>query len=104
MFSIYLMLPTALGPGVHSAPNSNEYQKQKKNVVWGVERGCGILNISQTCRPSRRAFSIRITKDRTRASKAHTGAEPLHSVADSCPQVLKTSSSYFAVLWQLYRG
>jgi hypothetical protein len=31
-FSIYLILPTALGPGVHSASNRNEYQKQENNV------------------------------------------------------------------------
>jgi hypothetical protein len=28
-FSIYLILPAALGPGVHSAFNRNEYQKQE---------------------------------------------------------------------------
>jgi hypothetical protein len=27
-----LTLPAALGPGVHSASNRNEYQKQKNNV------------------------------------------------------------------------
>jgi hypothetical protein len=31
-FSIYLFLPAALGLGVHSASNRNEYQKQKNNV------------------------------------------------------------------------
>jgi hypothetical protein len=31
-FSIYLILPAALGPGVHSASNSNEYQKQKNKI------------------------------------------------------------------------
>jgi hypothetical protein len=31
-FSIYLILPAALGPGVHSASARNEYQKQK-NIV-----------------------------------------------------------------------
>jgi hypothetical protein len=31
-FSIYLILPTVLGPGVYSASNRNEYQKQKNNV------------------------------------------------------------------------
>jgi hypothetical protein len=31
-FSICLILPTALGPGVYSASNRNEYQKQKNNV------------------------------------------------------------------------
>jgi hypothetical protein len=29
--SIYLILPAALGPGVHSASDRNEYEK-KKNV------------------------------------------------------------------------
>jgi hypothetical protein len=29
MFSI---LPVALGPGVYSAPNRNEYQKEKNNI------------------------------------------------------------------------
>jgi hypothetical protein len=31
-FSIYLILPTVLGPELHSASNRNEYQKQKINV------------------------------------------------------------------------
>jgi hypothetical protein len=31
-FSIYLSLPATLGPGVHSASNKNEYQKQKNNI------------------------------------------------------------------------
>jgi hypothetical protein len=31
-FSIYLILPAALGPGVLSASNRNEYKKQKNNV------------------------------------------------------------------------
>jgi hypothetical protein len=31
-FSIYLILPAALGPGVYSASNRNAYQKQKNNV------------------------------------------------------------------------
>jgi hypothetical protein len=30
--SIYLLLPVALGPGVYSASNRNEYQKHKNNV------------------------------------------------------------------------
>jgi hypothetical protein len=30
--SIYLILPGALGPGVYSASNRSEYQKQKDNV------------------------------------------------------------------------
>jgi hypothetical protein len=29
---MYLILPAELGPGVYSASNLNEYQKQKSNV------------------------------------------------------------------------
>jgi hypothetical protein len=32
LFSIFLILPAALGPGVYSASNRNEHQKQKTNV------------------------------------------------------------------------
>jgi hypothetical protein len=32
IFSIYLILPAAIRPGVSSASNRNEYQKQKNNV------------------------------------------------------------------------
>jgi hypothetical protein len=35
IFKIYLILPAALGPGVYSASNRNEYQKQKNNNVSG---------------------------------------------------------------------
>jgi hypothetical protein len=31
-FSVYLILPAALGPGVYSASNRNEYQKQRNDV------------------------------------------------------------------------
>jgi hypothetical protein len=31
-FLLYLNLPAALGPGVYSVFNRNEYQKQKNNV------------------------------------------------------------------------
>jgi hypothetical protein len=31
-FPIYLILAAALGPGVYSDSNTNEYQKQKNNV------------------------------------------------------------------------
>jgi hypothetical protein len=34
MFSIYLILPAALGRGIYSASNRNDYQKQK-NVFLG---------------------------------------------------------------------
>jgi hypothetical protein len=33
--SIYLILPAALSPGIYSASNRNEYQKQKINVSVG---------------------------------------------------------------------
>jgi hypothetical protein len=32
LFSIYLNLSAALRPGIYSASNRNEYQKQKNNV------------------------------------------------------------------------
>jgi hypothetical protein len=32
LFSIYLILRAASGPGVYSASHRNEYQKQKNNV------------------------------------------------------------------------
>jgi hypothetical protein len=32
LFSIHLILPAAIGPGVYSASNRNEYQKKKNNV------------------------------------------------------------------------
>jgi hypothetical protein len=31
-FSIYLIIPAALSPGVYSAAKENEYQKQKNNI------------------------------------------------------------------------
>jgi hypothetical protein len=34
-FSIYLILLAALGPGVYSASNKYEYQKQKKILFLG---------------------------------------------------------------------
>jgi hypothetical protein len=69
-------LPAALGPGLYSASNRNEYQKQK-NCFWGVEGGqsvgmttlppsvsrlstpYGVLNISQSyIRPTRPVTAI----------------------------------------------
>jgi hypothetical protein len=65
-FSIHLILLDALGPGVYSASNRNEYQNQKKIMFLGsrtrpVRRAdsltaicepivykCGIRRISQT--------------------------------------------------------
>jgi hypothetical protein len=49
-FSIYLILPAALGSGVYSASNKNEYQKHKNNVsvdrAWLV---CRMYNLTTTC-------------------------------------------------------
>jgi hypothetical protein len=71
MFSIYLILQAALGPGVYSAANRNEYQKQKimflesrvlpvrrtENLSW-FSRQCGMLNASQRYRPPRPVTGI----------------------------------------------
>jgi hypothetical protein len=38
--AIYLILPVALGPGVYSASNRNEYWKQKNNV-FGEKSAAG---------------------------------------------------------------
>jgi hypothetical protein len=39
-FSIFLILPAALGPGVYLAYNRNEYQKQKNNVAGEKSAVC----------------------------------------------------------------
>jgi hypothetical protein len=43
----YLILPIALGPGVYSSSDRNEYQKHKKLCFWGVKQ-----------RPVRRADNL----------------------------------------------
>jgi hypothetical protein len=40
MFSIYLIIPAALGPGVYSASNRNEYRKQN-NILSREESAAG---------------------------------------------------------------
>jgi hypothetical protein len=77
-FSIYPVLAAALGPGVYSDSNRNEYQKQKNNIsgeesvpgakgwqpttsppsVSRLSRQCGTLNISQPYRPARSVTGI----------------------------------------------
>jgi hypothetical protein len=51
-FSIYFILPAALGPGVYSSYNRNEHQKQTNNVsgsnMWPVLRAD---NLTATCEP-----------------------------------------------------
>jgi hypothetical protein len=53
MFSIYLILAPALGPGVYSASNRYEYQKQKK--IMFLERRarpmCKAGNFTAICEP-----------------------------------------------------
>jgi hypothetical protein len=39
-FSIYLIIPAALG-GVYSASNRNEYEKHKNNYVLGEKSAAG---------------------------------------------------------------
>jgi hypothetical protein len=40
-FSIYLILPAALGPEVYSTSNRNEYEKHKNNNVSGEQNAAG---------------------------------------------------------------
>jgi hypothetical protein len=41
-FLIYLMLSAALGPGVYSASNRNEYHKVLKMFIWKTKNMMGI--------------------------------------------------------------
>jgi hypothetical protein len=51
-FSIYLILPDALGPGVHSDSNRNEYHKQKKKFLGSRERPAHRAdNLTTICEP-----------------------------------------------------
>jgi hypothetical protein len=51
-FSIYVMLPAALGHGVCSASNRNEYQKQKNNVSGSSVGPLGrVDNLTAICEP-----------------------------------------------------
>jgi hypothetical protein len=45
-FSIYVIIPVALDPGVYSASNRNEYQKQKINAS-----GESNDNLTAICEP-----------------------------------------------------
>jgi hypothetical protein len=50
-FTIDLILPAALSPGVHSASNRNEYHKQKNNVLrsraWPERRADNLTAICE---------------------------------------------------------
>jgi hypothetical protein len=51
-FSIEILYPAALGPGVHSAPNRNEYQEQKDHVSGGRARPVSRAdNLTAVCEP-----------------------------------------------------
>jgi hypothetical protein len=84
IFPIFLILLAALGPGVHSAYNRTEYQKQKNNVsacvclrgqcirlttllpsVSQLSRQYEILNISQHYRPPRPVTEIALLSKST---------------------------------------
>jgi hypothetical protein len=51
-FSIYLILPAALGPGVYSTSNRNEYQRQKKMFLdsraWLVHKAHNLTAICES--------------------------------------------------------
>jgi hypothetical protein len=52
-FSIYLILPAALGPRVYSDSNRNEYQKQINNVLGSRARPvCKADNLTAICEPT----------------------------------------------------
>jgi hypothetical protein len=53
-FYIYLILPAALGPGVYSAFNRNEYQKHKNIIMFlrsKVRRVRRADNLTAICEP-----------------------------------------------------
>jgi hypothetical protein len=53
IFLIYLILPAALGPGIYSASNRNDYKKHTSNNVPGskVRRVCRADNLTTICEP-----------------------------------------------------
>jgi hypothetical protein len=51
--SIYLILPPAIGTGVPSTPNRNEYQKQKNNILRSRARPVRRAdNLTAICEPT----------------------------------------------------
>jgi hypothetical protein len=54
MFSSYLIRPAALGPGVYSDSNRNEYQKKKKEEMFVGGRARPVRkadNLTAICEP-----------------------------------------------------
>jgi hypothetical protein len=52
-FFIYIILPAALGPGVHSASNRNEYQKIKIKFLGNRARPVRKAdNLTAICEPT----------------------------------------------------
>jgi hypothetical protein len=53
IFSIYLILEAAFGPGVYSAFYINEYQKEKKMFLRsGARPACEADNLTVNCEPT----------------------------------------------------
>jgi hypothetical protein len=48
-FSIYIILPVALGPGVYSDSDRSEYRKHKKKILGSKVRGAD--NLTAICEP-----------------------------------------------------
>jgi hypothetical protein len=124
IFSIYLILPAALGPGVHSVLNKHDYQKQINNVsvelkaagaygwqpyhrLWPVCRQCWLLNISQYCRPSRpvTGIALLITFE-DRPSDRRLPVKLVPSFADRRSDVVSVTDPYARIFdfldWSRY--
>jgi hypothetical protein len=128
-FSIYLILPAALGPRVHSASNRNDYQKQKKMfleikvgpcvglttlppAVSRLSRQCGILNTSQAYRPPRPVTGIAllyISDNELSKLNFYSGLSNFHyfiskHMLSSCVvRLCSHQSADFIEIWQEYR-
>jgi hypothetical protein len=50
-FSVYLIVPAALGPGIYSASNRNEYRKQKKFLGSTAQPERKVDNITAVYEP-----------------------------------------------------
>jgi predicted RNA-binding protein YlxR (DUF448 family) len=50
-FLIYLILSTAIGPGVYLASNRNEYQKKKKKKLYSRALPVRRADLTDICEP-----------------------------------------------------